>query len=81
MGFRSDSILDQNDIIRSSDVFVAATGITEGSLLRGVHFGRQGVETASLVIHERTGSVRYVRGVLQRKHLSRSTVQYDGEGG
>lgn len=81
LGFRSDFILDQDDMIRSTDVFVAATGITEGSLLQGVRFGRQGIETDSLVIHERTGSVRYVRGILQRKHLARSVVQYDGEGG
>ncbi len=81
LGFRADMVLDQDDLIRSSDVFVAATGITEGSLLHGVRFGRQGVETDSLVIHERTGSLRYVRGVLQRKQLARATVQHDGEGG
>ncbi len=81
LGFRSELVLDQDDLIRSSDVFVAATGITEGSLLHGVRFGRQGIETDSIVIHERTGSLRYVRGVLHRKHLARTTVQHDGEGG
>lgn len=81
LGFRSDVILDQDDMIRSSDVFFAATGITEGSLLRGVRFGRQGIETDSLVIHERTGSIRYIRGVLQRRKLSRGRIDHDGEGG
>jgi fructose-1,6-bisphosphatase II len=82
MGFRSDVILDQDDLIKSKDVFFAATGITEGSLLQGVRFGRDGTQTESIVLREKTGSVRYIRGVLQPRKLSKfSAVDYDGEGG
>ncbi len=81
-GARSDVILDQDDLVNSTDVFFAATGITEGSLLKGVRFGRDGTQTESIVLREKTGSVRYIRGVLQPRKLSKfSAVDYDGEGG
>ena len=40
------------------DVFVAATGVTEGALLRGVRTSAAGVETESLVMRSRSGTVR-----------------------
>jgi fructose-1,6-bisphosphatase II len=82
MGFRTDVILDQDDLVKSSDVFFAATGITEGSLLKGVRFGRDGTQTSSIVLREKTGSVRTISGVLQPEKLAKfSAVDYDGEGG
>jgi fructose-1,6-bisphosphatase II len=79
---RAEAILDQNDLIKSKDVYFAATGITDGSLLKGVRFGREGTETESIVIREKTGTVRYIRGILQPEKLKRfSQISYDGEGG
>ena len=40
------------------DCFFAATGITDGELLRGVHYDRHGCTTQSLVMRSRSGTVR-----------------------
>lgn len=76
-----DAILTENDLINSEDVFFAATGITDGSLLRGVHYGRDGVTTESVVMRARSGTVRYVRAIHQLDKLMRfSQVDYTGAG-
>lgn len=49
-----------NDLVKSEDVFFVATGITDGELLRGVHYFADGATTHSLVMRERSGTVRYV---------------------
>jgi fructose-1,6-bisphosphatase II len=41
-------------------VFVAATGVTGGALLRGVRATGAGVETESLVMRSRSGTVRRI---------------------
>lgn len=48
------------DLVRSEDVFFVATGITDGELLRGVHYFADGATTHSLVMRERSGTIRYV---------------------
>jgi fructose-1,6-bisphosphatase II / sedoheptulose-1,7-bisphosphatase len=42
------------------DVMFAATGVTNGSMLRGVRRFAGGAETHSLVMRSKTGTVRYV---------------------
>src|SRR4029077_10610445 len=37
-GYDVDKVLTTNDLVRGEDVFVAATGVTTGALLRGVRF-------------------------------------------
>jgi len=59
-GFEVDAVLTQDDLVSGDDVFVAATGVTEGSLLRGVRTSAAGVETESLVMRSRSGTVRRV---------------------
>lgn len=82
LGPAAEEVLTERDVIRSEHVFFAATGITDGSLLRGVRFGREGVITESLVTHGRSGTVRYVRAVHQLEKLMRfSQIDYTGEGG
>ncbi|NLC69906.1 MAG: class II fructose-bisphosphatase [Desulfuromonadaceae bacterium] len=59
-------VLSLDDLVRSEDAFFAATGITGGSFLEGVHFDRQGgVTTHSIVIRAVTGSIRHVKGIHQ----------------
>ena len=41
-GFDLDRVLTADDLVSGDDVFVAATGVTGGSLLRGVRAGRAG---------------------------------------
>jgi len=58
-----DEVLHLDQLIRSNNTFFAATGITGGEFLRGVHFpSHNTVHTHSVVIRSRTGSVRYVEG-------------------
>ena len=54
------------DLIKADDAFFAATGITDGPFLEGVHYDRQGgVTTHSIVIRALSGSMRYVKGIHQ----------------
>lgn len=45
----------------SGDVYFAATGVTDGSLLTGVRFGRDAVTTETLVMRSATRTVRWVK--------------------
>jgi fructose-1,6-bisphosphatase II / sedoheptulose-1,7-bisphosphatase len=45
----------------SGDVMFAATGVTTGSLLRGVHTGPGFIETETVVMRSATGTVRWIR--------------------
>lgn len=59
-------VLGLDDLICSDDAFFAATGITSGSFLEGVHYDRVGgVTTHSIVIRAITGSVRHIKGIHQ----------------
>lgn len=81
-GARIDEILELDHLIASQDVHFAATGITDGSLLRGVRFGHDGVQTESLVLRAKTGSVRFMRTTVQAAKVARiSEIDYDGSGG
>jgi fructose-1,6-bisphosphatase II / sedoheptulose-1,7-bisphosphatase len=48
------------DMVRGDCLF-AATGVTDGSMLRGVRFGRGIIETETLVMRSATGTLRRVR--------------------
>jgi len=48
--------------LAKGDVMFAATGVTTGSMLRGVRRFRGGAETHSLVMRSKTGTVRYITG-------------------
>ena len=47
--------------LASGDVIVAATGVTDGALLTGVRFGREVIETETIVYRSATGTVRRIR--------------------
>jgi fructose-1,6-bisphosphatase II len=59
-GFDVERVLTTDDLVMGNDVFFAATGITDGSLLRGVTYDEDGVHTYSMVMRSRSGTVRYV---------------------
>ena len=59
-GFDLDRVLTQDDLITSDNCFFAATGLTDGALLRGVRFDARGARTQSLVMRSRSGTVRFV---------------------
>ncbi len=56
-------VLYIDDLIKAEDAFFAATGITEGSFLKGIHFDQiKGVTTHSIVIRALSGSIRFIEG-------------------
>ena len=74
-------VLTDADLVKSDDVFFAATGITDGSLVRGVRYGRDGVTTESIVMRARSGTVRYICATHQLERLMKfSQVDYGGGG-
>ncbi|GAX90855.1 class II fructose-bisphosphatase [Effusibacillus lacus] len=56
-----EQILLMEDLIRGEDAIFAATGVTDGELLRGVRYlGNERAMTHSLVMRAKTGTVRFV---------------------
>jgi fructose-1,6-bisphosphatase II len=56
------------DELASGDVMFAATGVTDGFLLRGVRFTGGGAETHSVVMRSRSGTVRFIRARHRFEH-------------
>src|SRR3954465_9417836 len=52
---------DMTDLARG-DVIVAATGVTDSALTRGVHFGKEVITTETVVYRSATGTVRRISG-------------------
>ena len=50
-----------NELVASQEIFFAATGITDGALLSGVHYHGDEAETESLVVRAETGTRRFIR--------------------
>jgi fructose-1,6-bisphosphatase II len=59
-GYDIERVLTTDDLVAGNDVFFAATGITDGSLLRGVRYDEDGAITYSMVMRSRSGTVRHV---------------------
>jgi len=54
------AVLTLSDIVRGNDVIFAATGITDGDLLRGVRYLGEKATTHSMVMRSKTGTIRLV---------------------
>lgn len=52
---------ETQDLVSSDDVFFAATGITDGELLRGVHYGHDYITSESIVMRGRSGTIRIIQ--------------------
>ena len=61
-GYDLDKVLHIDDLVSSDNCFFAATGITDGDLLKGVQFERGVAKTQSLVMRSRSGTVRLIEG-------------------
>jgi fructose-1,6-bisphosphatase II / sedoheptulose-1,7-bisphosphatase len=61
-----------HDMVRGDCLF-AATGVTDGAMLRGVKFKREAIETETVVMRSVTGTVRWIKAEhreLEKFHLS-----------
>ena len=59
-GLDLDAVLTTNELVTSDHCYFAATGITDGDLLRGVRFADGRVHTQSIVMRSSSGTVRTV---------------------
>jgi fructose-1,6-bisphosphatase II len=59
-GLDAERVLTTDDLVAGNDVFVAATGVTTGSLLRGVRYLPNGAITDSISMRSRSGTVRRI---------------------
>jgi fructose-1,6-bisphosphatase II len=73
-GFDLDRVLTTDDLVSGQDVFVAATGVTSGALLRGVRYSAGGAVTDSIVMRSRSGTVRRV----EANHALDKLEQFSG---
>ena len=61
-GFDLSQNLTTRDLVAGDNVFFAATGVTDGSLLRGVRFEPHRIVTHSLSMRSLSGTVRFIEG-------------------
>src|SRR3954454_431883 len=60
LGYDLSAVLTTDDLVKGNNCFFAATGITDGELLRGVRYERNGARTQSLVMRSKSGTVRMI---------------------
>jgi fructose-1,6-bisphosphatase II len=63
LGLSLDTVLTIDDLVRGDDVFFALTGVTDGELVKGVHYFPHGATTETLVMRSRSGTVRRIQAV------------------
>ncbi|MBR7830216.1 class II fructose-bisphosphatase [Actinospica sp. MGRD01-02] len=62
-------VLSTDDLVTGENCFVAITGITDGELVRGVHYRSGGAVTTSLVMRSKSGTVRRIESEHQLTKL------------
>jgi fructose-1,6-bisphosphatase II len=77
-GHDLDRVLTIDDLVRGDNMFFCATGITDGELLRGVHYRAGGCTTQSIVMRSKSGTVRMIDGYHRLTKLREySTIDFD----
>jgi fructose-1,6-bisphosphatase II len=73
-GYDVARVLTTGDLVAGDNVFVAATGVTDGALLRGVRYVPGAVITDSIVMRSRSGTVRRI----EARHKIEKLTQFTG---
>jgi fructose-1,6-bisphosphatase II len=77
-GYDLDRVLTTDDLVSGEDVFFAATGVTDGELLRGVRYFGEGGTTQSLVMRSMSGTIRRIDATHRWQKLMRfSALKFD----
>jgi fructose-1,6-bisphosphatase II len=77
-GHDLDRVLLTEDLVSGNDIFFCATGITDGDLLRGVRYLADSVQTESIVMRSKSGTIRLVDSLHQLGKLrAYSAVDFD----
>jgi fructose-1,6-bisphosphatase II len=69
MGIRDPKkVYEAEDLAPGKQMIFAATGVTDGALLKGVRFFGEGTRTSSIILTLRTGKVRFIDSIhLEKK--------------
>jgi fructose-1,6-bisphosphatase II len=59
-GMDLEKVLTTNDLVSGENVFFAATGITDGELLKGIRFTDRYIQSNSLVMRSRSKTIRFI---------------------
>ena len=73
-GHDLDRVLKTNDLVSSDNCYFAATGVTNGDMLRGVSYRANGATTRSLVMRSKSGTIRYVESLHKLAKLAEYSV-------
>ncbi len=77
-GHDLDRVLTTNDLVSGDNVFFVATGITDGELLRGVHYRQETATTSSLVMRSKSGTIRRIDSTHKLSKLrAYSAIDFD----
>jgi fructose-1,6-bisphosphatase II len=77
LGYDLSRVLTTNDLVMGDNCFFAATGVTDGELLRGVRYERTRARTQSLVMRSKSGTVRMIDAFHRMDKLaSFASVEY-----
>lgn len=75
-GLDPQKILTTADLARGEELFFAATGVTNGELLRGVRRAQGKIFTHSLVTRSQSGTVRYIEAVHSLARLKEIGAEF-----
>ena len=69
MGIDVSKVLMMDDLVKGDDAIFAATGVTDGELLKGVQLKGGFAESHTLVMRAKSGTIRFIEGrhSLQKK--------------
>ncbi|AWB83738.1 class II fructose-bisphosphatase [Corynebacterium liangguodongii] len=73
-GHDLDRVLTIDDLVSTDNCYFAATGVTNGDMLRGVSYRKNGATTRSLVMRGTSGTVRFVESIHQLSKLQEFSV-------
>lgn len=77
-GYDLAKVLTTDDLVGGDNVFFAATGITDGELLKGVRYHGAGASTFSVIMRSRSGTIRSIEARHRwDKLMEISSLQYD----
>ena len=71
-GHNLDAVMTTNELVTSNNCFFAATGVTDGDLLRGVRYSGNRINTQSIVMRSKSGTVRMV----EAEHIAEKWDKY-----
>ncbi|HCP07628.1 MAG TPA: fructose-bisphosphatase class II, partial [Synergistaceae bacterium] len=72
-----NAVLSLDDLVSSDNVFFAATGVTDGEMLKGVRYEGDRIVTNSIVMRSKSGTIRYIDAIHSLRKLDLiSSIDY-----